>query len=141
MAPCESECTTPNFSPDGKYIAYLMEGEVWVSETARPAATRQQVSVSGGSTPRWSHDGREILYVDNQEMIAVAVEVSARGLRVVRRQTLFSTAGRNYFRRGIPIVHPLCHGFLYVKVVDTEGPQAVVVLNFIEELKARLPPD
>ncbi|MFM8535017.1 MAG: TolB family protein [Acidimicrobiia bacterium] len=58
------------FSPDGRWIAYTSaEGgrdEVYVRPFPNVADARWQVSTSGGSAPRWSHDGRELYYLSTE---------------------------------------------------------------------------
>ena len=66
------------FSPDGRWIAYSApeagQSEVYVVSFPEPG-TRMRVSSSGGSTPRWRKDGRELYFVSARgEMIATAIE-------------------------------------------------------------------
>jgi serine/threonine protein kinase/Tol biopolymer transport system component len=56
----------PQFSPDGRWIAYVSDesgkSEVYVQSFPK-AGGRWQVSVEGGSQPRWRGDGRELFYI------------------------------------------------------------------------------
>jgi dipeptidyl aminopeptidase/acylaminoacyl peptidase len=53
------------FSPDGKWIAYTSDAsginEVYV-RSSEGSGGRWQISQQGGSFPRWSRNGRELLY-------------------------------------------------------------------------------
>ena len=66
----------PRISPNGRFLAYtaregaLGRSDVFVQSIAS-AADRAQVSLQGGGQPRWSRDGREILFTRSNEMWAV----------------------------------------------------------------------
>jgi len=67
----------PNFSPDGRWVAYesLESGSRQIH--VRPfdgAASSVRVSTDTGWTPRWSRDGREIFYQKLHEVWSVRVE-------------------------------------------------------------------
>lgn len=53
------------FSPNGKYIAYLSgesgKDEIYV-QTFPSSADKWLISTSGGISPRWSQNGRELIY-------------------------------------------------------------------------------
>jgi eukaryotic-like serine/threonine-protein kinase len=54
------------FSPDGRYVAYHLNqsgnNELQVSTFPDPQKRRWTISSGGGYQPRWSKDGRELLY-------------------------------------------------------------------------------
>jgi Tol biopolymer transport system component/tRNA A-37 threonylcarbamoyl transferase component Bud32 len=82
----------PSFSPDGRWIAYQSnesgQNEIYVREFPGPGG-RWQVSTDGGTDPHWSHDGREIFYLDADDQLAsVAVQITP-GFRADLPQTLF----------------------------------------------------
>jgi len=55
----------PHFSPDGRWVAYDSDesGATEVYIVDFPAARRKQrISTAGGQEPRWTRDGREIVY-------------------------------------------------------------------------------
>jgi Tol biopolymer transport system component len=66
-------------SPDGKWIAYISDEsgreEVYV-QTFPASGGKWQVSTSGGVTPRWRRDGRELFYLAPDRKI-MSVEVRA----------------------------------------------------------------
>ena len=63
-------------SPDGQLLAYLggRTGFPEVFVTTYPGGRgRWQISLDGGREPRWSADGRELFYWDENELMAVRV--------------------------------------------------------------------
>lgn len=71
--------TGPAFSPDGHWIAYQSSqgGKTDIYVQAFPNADRRwQVSTDGGTQAQWQRDGREIVYRNGQEVLAVPVTTS-----------------------------------------------------------------
>jgi dipeptidyl aminopeptidase/acylaminoacyl peptidase len=74
------------FSPDGRLLAYMDlddpgagRGAAYVTPVGRPDV-RHALSAVDGEEPRWTPDGRAVIYRDRQEWWAVDVDVSgARG--------------------------------------------------------------
>jgi Tol biopolymer transport system component len=64
-------------SPDGRWVAYTSEAtgrsEVWVQSLAG-TGTPVRVSSQGGFAPTWARDARELYYVENARVMAVAVD-------------------------------------------------------------------
>jgi Tol biopolymer transport system component len=88
------------FSPDGRWIAYVSEANgprhVYVAGVAPGAidkgpTSKWQVSTAPGFLPRWRGDGRELYYlgVDNR-MMAAAVSVRDGALAIESVRPLFS---------------------------------------------------
>jgi WD40-like Beta Propeller Repeat len=71
----------PSFSPDGRWITYASnDSGVWEIYVRRfpDNGTRVRVSTSGGVVPRWSPNGRELLYrTDAQRLMAVTYKADA----------------------------------------------------------------
>jgi Tol biopolymer transport system component len=68
------------FSPDGRWIVYNSnesgQMEIYVTEFPGPGG-KWQVSIDGGTEPRWSGDGSEIFYLDySGRMVTVPVSTS-----------------------------------------------------------------
>jgi eukaryotic-like serine/threonine-protein kinase len=68
------------FSPDGKWIAYIMgafgrgTNDIFVQPFPGPGA-HIQVSSAGGAQPRWSRDGRQIFYIQpNRKLMVVSFD-------------------------------------------------------------------
>jgi len=68
--------SNPCFSPDGRWIAYSSDEsgrtEVYVQSFPGPGG-RSRVSQNGGDFARWSHDGRNICFLRNDDMFSVPV--------------------------------------------------------------------
>jgi len=71
--------TLPQFSPDGKWVAYVSDesgkNEIYV-QTFPGSGGRWQVSTKGGSQPRWRQDGKELFFIA-PDLKIMAVEVRA----------------------------------------------------------------
>jgi hypothetical protein len=64
-------------SPDGRWVAYSSNQSGSHQVHVRPlrgGGDAIRVSPSGGTNPRWSHDGRELLYERGQEIWTATVE-------------------------------------------------------------------
>jgi len=63
------------FSPDAKWIAYDStesgRREIWV-QPYPPRGDRWQVSTTGGASPRWREDGKELYYIGGDGMLMAA---------------------------------------------------------------------
>jgi Tol biopolymer transport system component len=66
----------PRFSPDGNYVAYQAEqDDGWnVYVTRFPGGDQTwQVSTDGGVWPKWSGEGDELFYFENDRLMRVSV--------------------------------------------------------------------
>jgi len=109
---------------------------------------RWQVSVAGGETPLWSRDGRELFYRNGDSVIAVAVQTEPV-FKPGKLEVLFQ--GKyvpSSMENGIMWdVHPDGKRFLMMKEAESASKPApapdsrkiVIVLNWFEELKQRVP--
>ena len=134
-------------SPDGHWFAYQSNAsgriEVYVRPFPDADANLVLVSTNGGTRPAWAPDGRELFYVNNNQLFAVPVETEptfSRGtptLFINGDYLLESSSGRTYD------VHPSDGRVLMVKPLRAETGRSAatlnVVLNWFEELKERVP--
>src|SRR5512133_3121725 len=78
--------TMGQFSPDGRYVAYVSDesGREEVYVTQFPATgSRWQVSQGGGTEPRWRRDGRELFFfAPDDRLMAAQVKSDAQGFDV-----------------------------------------------------------
>jgi eukaryotic-like serine/threonine-protein kinase len=76
---------TPNFSPDGKWLAYANNetGRFEVYIQPFPSGTgRWQVSTAGGAEPKWRKDGKELYFFSDQQINAVDVQQNGSSLQL-----------------------------------------------------------
>jgi Tol biopolymer transport system component len=70
------------FSPDSRWIAFVSteagQPEVYVAPVGQ-AGARKRISVSGGTTPRWGRDGRELFYAaaNNRTIMRVPIQTGS----------------------------------------------------------------
>ncbi len=85
----------PEFSPDGRWIAYSSSAsgreEVYVRPFPGPGG-QYQVSKAGGTQPQWRGDGREMFFLGlDGVLMAAGVTAAADGLQAGIPQALFET--------------------------------------------------
>ena len=83
--------TAPTLSPDRHWLAFVSDESGKREVYVRPFPTgegRWQISADGGIEPRWSKNGREIIYRDGELFLAVPV-VAGPGIAIGRVDTLF----------------------------------------------------
>jgi len=91
------------FSPDGKWVAYVSNesGREEIYAVAFPTPGGHfQVSINGGSNPKWRVDGKELFYLDSgNKLVAVPIAASGDSLEIGAPQSLFQTRvwSRGYF--------------------------------------------
>jgi serine/threonine-protein kinase len=133
----------PRFSPDGRWVAYNSNGEVYIEPFPGLGGPRQ-ISTSGGAEPVWSPDGRELFYkLPNlphvMPMLSVAIETSP-SVRSGRPQKLFE---RNYVNSPYGGSYDVAPGGRLLMVKPGEEEMAALhvqlVQNWFEELKRRVP--
>jgi Tol biopolymer transport system component len=130
------------FSPDGHSVAYFSNesgvDQVYVARFP-DMSDKTTISTDAGSFPRWSRDGREVFYRQGDAMMGVLVD-STRGFRVGRPQRLFAGDYNGASRDPQFDVAPDGRRFVMVKSDKSSTlRQVVVVQNWIEELKQRVP--
>jgi eukaryotic-like serine/threonine-protein kinase len=133
-------------SPDGRWIAYQYlesnPSHIVVRPFPNVQSGRWQVSTAGGRHPVWSRNGRELFYLDLQgRLTSVDVDTTAgfrtSGPRIILERSYFEPIGqRNY--------DVSSDGQRFLMIKPTTGPegaraQVVVVLDWTEELKRRVP--
>ena len=140
----------PEFSPDGRWIAYTSDEtgrrEVYVQAYPGPGE-RQQISNSGGTQPAWARSGQELFYTEIDEqtqrtrMMSVSFTPGTRMAAGVPRVLFEGTFRGQANTRGYDVT-PDGRRFLMVKPKPrppSPVTQLVLVLNWFEELKAKVP--
>ncbi len=148
----------PKISPDGRWVAYhstestgvALKGEVYVRPFPEVNKGKWQVSTSGGGAPLWSPDGRELFYLsEDNSVMAVAMETKPT-LSFGTPRVLFRSMNLGIgMYNGTPWdIHPDGKRFLMIKPPASTGalpaavgprPKINIVVNWIEELKQRVP--
>jgi Tol biopolymer transport system component len=149
--PAESLVKTPSFefnadlSPNGRYLAYQSNEsgpfQVIVRPFPRIDDGKWTISTAGGSSPVWSRDGKELFYRDESDrMVAVPVDTSGATLTWGPAQPLFDIQASTTVPERSYDVSADGRRFLFVKEdTRTQTPNIVVVLDWLEELKAKVP--
>ena len=128
------------FSPNGQWIAYESDESGQYEIYVRPfpgSGAKQQVSIAGGTEPRWNPDGKELFYRDGDQMMVVDVERDEE-LALGKPRLLFSF--RSPSGAGYDVAPD---GQRFVMLSDAESrtqPNAlIVVLNWFDELERLVP--
>jgi len=133
-------------SPNGRWLAYASDrtgrAEIWVK--GYPEGVPVRVSRDGGIEPRWSANGRELFFLQGNAMMNVAVDTGA-AFSFDAPVQLFT--GR-FFVNSSPTVRSYDVArdgrFLMIQLPGgstdaKESSSIVVVQNWFEELKRRVP--
>jgi serine/threonine-protein kinase len=139
----------PEISPDGRWLAYQSaesgQFQVYVRPFPKVNEGRWQVSTAGGTRPAWARNGRELFFLDgNNVLTAVPIQSTATTFSAGNPSKVFDS---RYFTGSLYRtydVSPDGQRFLMIKdtvstdQTSTSTPASmVVVLNWFEELKAR----
>ena len=135
-------------SPDGRWLAFSTESsgrsEVYVRPFPNTSAGQWQISTTGGRTPLWSRDGKELFFFGTDgALMAAKVEATATTWNAGEPVQLFGprydagagTGGRTYdFSTD-------GKRFVMIKFAGPTGapPNIIVVQHFNEELKRVAP--
>jgi serine/threonine-protein kinase len=140
----------PQISRDGRWVAYMStesgKPEIYVRPFPDVNLGKFKVSTSGGDSPLWSPDGRELFYRSGDSVIAVSVQ-TAPTFKPGKPGILFQGT---YVSASLQDAHtwdisPDGKRFLMMKATAAiasaeEGPRRInIVLNWIDELKQRVP--
>ncbi len=144
----------PRISRDGRWMAYTSNesgnNQVYVRPFPGVEGGRWQVSTSGGDSPLWSPDGRELFFRNGDAAMAVPVE-TAPTFSPGTPKTLFqgtyvsSELWYDSWDQDTWDISPDGRRFLMMKETGlaalgvVRSRKITVVLNWIDELKRRVP--
>ena len=134
------------FSPDGKWIAYTSDASGMSEVYVRPSGGAEgiwQISQQGGSFPRWSRNGHELLYAAAGHVMRVNYTANQNsfvpGTPRPWAEVALADLGGAYAYNVTP------DGGKLIIVAPPEDPNASkpdtqlnVLLNFFDELKRRV---
>ena len=141
----QSNDAVPSFSPDGHWLAYVSDEsgrfEVYVQPYPGPGG-KYQISTEGGMEPMWNPRGKELFYRNNDKMMAVDITTqpnfaAGKPRMLFQGPYLNTTILMPYYD-----VSPDGERFLMLKPVEQAAvalTQIIVVQNWFEELKRRVP--
>jgi hypothetical protein len=136
----------PSFSPDGRWLAYASDesgrNEIYIRRFPEGDA-RAQVSVNGGSWPRWTRRGDGIYYAKHDTLMMVSVGAGPR-LALGLPRPLFTASTAEFElsapnMRGSPMdAHPDGTRFIAVRHTGPPAPPSLLFIeNWFEEFRKR----
>jgi Tol biopolymer transport system component len=140
IASAEGNELSPMVSPDGRFVAYssdeLGSAEVFVRSLERPEE-RWQVSTRGGREPLWHPEGTEIFFRTDTHVFSVPVSTEDGFRRLGEAERLFE-AGRYLSNANHTSYEVFPDGDTFLFLGQGATPETVVVLNWLDEVRARL---
>ena len=141
-----SSVTWPDFSPDGRWIAYTSEDsgqpEVYVRPFPGPGG-KWIVSISGGVGPVWARGAHQLFYETMTGTLMVADYETGSDSFIPGRPRPWAASGT--LARGTANYDVAPDGKRVVALLSEESEQTksnlqlTVLLNFVDELKRRVP--
>ena len=130
-----------NISPSGRYFAYQSsdaDGRFAVYVQPYPDASRRwKISTGGGTAPVWARTERELFYLDDANMLmSVTVQMSGQEFRAGTAARVFRT---KYWGDFYSYDVARDGRFLMLKDAGQSQASVVVVLNWFEEVRRRMP--
>ena len=133
-------------SPDGRWLAYQSnesgQFQIYVRPFPNVETGRWQISTGVGTRPAWARSGHELFYLDGNGLLTSVPVRTTPTFSAGQASRVFETR----YYTGPPVrpydVSPDGHKFLMIKTAATESSgsaRIVVVLNWSEELKQRVP--
>ena len=137
-------------SPDGRWLAYESnesgQSQIYVRPFPAVNGGRWQVSTAGGARPVWARSGRELFYLDGTGFVTSVPVQGTSSFSAGNPTRLFEAKTVSSFPNGRHYDVARDERFLVIKNAPASNPASnetpasmVVVLNWSEELKARLP--
>ena len=136
----------PSFSPDGRWLAYQSnesgKDEVDVRAFPPPASGqggKWQISNSGGTVPRWSRTGHELVYRSGDQLMAASYTVNGDTFVAEKSRVWIAKLGGTQWDlapdgKRVAVLTP---------IESAEAPkqehEVVFLLNFFDELRRRVP--
>jgi eukaryotic-like serine/threonine-protein kinase len=131
------------FSPDGHWLAYVSnesgQSEVYVRPYPGPDR-KLPVSTQGGTHPKWNRNGKELFYRSGNKMMVVDVPTHGTDMTMSEPRILFDQRYAYGSAQTVANFDVSADGQRFVMVKDDSASGRLnIVLNWFEELKARVP--
>ena len=130
-------------SPNGEWIAYSSNesGATQVFVQAFPGpGSRQQISVGGGTEPKWARSGRELFYRAGDRVMAVPIEFTPTLSPGAARMLFKGDFTRVGWGQANYDISPDGSRFLMIQGVEQDLPtQLRLVLNWFDGLRGSAP--
>jgi serine/threonine-protein kinase len=134
----------PQVSPDGRWMAYQSDEsgrfEIYVRPYPDVDPGKWQVSLAGGTSPRWAHNGRELFYYDGEAFVAASIGAGQTfSVRGHTRLFAYAPFGGQLGPEFVVSADDL--RFLMLRSSsDTPASrlQLVLIQNWIEEMRGKL---
>ena len=116
------------FSPDGRWVAYETQGGLFVLPFPGPG---DRWNVANGARPVWSRDGKELFYIDGDNVMVVPVTVAGSSFRTGEPTRLFKRPPGEFFD-----VSADGKRFLFTVLSESARPEPItLVQNWTSGLK------
>ena len=138
-----SSLAEPEFSPDGRWIAYSSadSGPPQVYVVPFPqSGGKWQISTDGGSEPRWSRTSHEIFYSKGDEIFAVSYTVDKNSFLAGKPQLMFSHIAMRFPYTGFDVAADGEHIVAFQFDGDKRDTHAepTVVINWLDEIRRQV---
>jgi Tol biopolymer transport system component len=135
----------PTISPDGRWMAFDSDEsgrvEVYVQSFPDPTRKRWKISPGYGSEPLWTRTGKELVYRKGDSVMAVSLDLEIG--RIGQPVALFAGPYQDNPGWTRPRSYDVSRDgerFLLTRVPgDRPRPRIAVVLNWFDELRAKVP--
>jgi Tol biopolymer transport system component len=134
----------PAISPDGHWLAYVSDRtggeEVYVQPFPNLSGAATPISIGGGIQPRWSPDGRELVYRGPSDLMITDITTEPE-FQAGRPEPVLSLDGFSNYDLGNFDISPDGKRFLMVKsATDSDFPvsRVVIVQNWLDHAAKRI---
>jgi Tol biopolymer transport system component len=137
-------------SPDGRWLAYGSNEsgryEVYVRAFLPPSSSQAgkwQISNGGGDVPRWSPNGRELVYQSGDQIMAVGFSVKGSTFVAEKPRLWIAKLDSGIFSGQWDLAPDGKRVAVLTPVESTQAPmqehEVVLLVNFFDELRRKVP--